>query len=153
MKLWTRSLRFYVNSQSRIRVTSEVLADADVHRLVDLRLGLLRLHEALLEVERKSFERTHGRVTSGELLQLVINHEQFAWLRMVSALVLQIDEMLDADEPVTHADVSNLIERARQLFTESEDLEFQQKYQAALEQEPEVVMAHSALMKLLRSKL
>ncbi|OLE50958.1 MAG: hypothetical protein AUI36_18870 [Cyanobacteria bacterium 13_1_40CM_2_61_4] len=134
-------------------MTSEVLADADVHRLVDLRLGLLRLHEALLEVERKSFERTHGRVTSGELLQLVINHEQFAWLRMVSALVLQIDEMLDADEPVTHADVSNLIERARQLFTESEDLEFQQKYQAALEQEPEVVMAHSALMKLLRSKL
>ena len=41
-------------------VTSEVLADADVHRLVDLRLGLLRLHETLLEMERKSFERTHA---------------------------------------------------------------------------------------------
>ena len=134
-------------------VTSEVLTDADVHRLVDLRLGLLRLHEALLEMERKSFERTHGRVNSGELLQLVINHTQFAWLRMVSALVVQIDEMLDADEPVTHADVSNLIGRARQLFTESEDREFQQKYQAALQHAPEVVMAHSALMKLLRSKI
>ncbi len=134
-------------------VTSEVLADADVHRLVDLRLGLLRLHEALLEVERKSFERTHGRVNSGELLQLVINHAQFAWLRMVSALVVQIDEMLGADEPATHADVINLITGARQLFTASDDKEFSDKYQAALQQEPEVVMAHSALMKLLRSKV
>jgi len=134
-------------------VTSEVLADADVHRLVDLRLGLLRLHEALLEMERKSFERTHGRVNSGELLQLVINHAQFAWLRMVSALVVQIDEMLGADEPATHADVINLITGARQLFTASDDKEFSDKYQAALQQEPEVVMAHSALMKLLRSKV
>src|SRR5256884_9852567 len=105
--------------------------------LRDVRHSLMHLHEALLEMERKSFERTHGRVNSGELLQLVINHTQFAWLRMVSALVVQIDEMLDADEPVTHADVSNLIGRARQLFTESEDREFQQKYQAALQHAPE----------------
>src|SRR5712692_5787414 len=133
-------------------VTSEVLADADVHRLVDLRLGLLRLHEAFLEMERKSFERTHGRVNSGELLQLVINHTQFAWLRMVSALVVQIDEMLGADEPVTDGDVNNLITGARQLFTASDNKEFSVKYQAALQQEPEIVMAHSALMKSLRSK-
>src|SRR5712692_4018521 len=98
----------------------------------DVRVRLLHLHQTLLEIERKSFERTHGRVNSGELLQLVINHAQFAWLRMVSALVVQIDEMLDADEPVTDADVINLIGGARQLFTESEDREFQQQYQAAL---------------------
>ena len=42
-------------------------------------------------------ERDFGRLTSGELLQLVINHAQFAWLRLISALVVQIDEMLDAD--------------------------------------------------------
>src|SRR5256885_7522651 len=125
-------------------VTGEVLADADVHRLVGLRLGLLRLHEALLEMERKRFERTRGRVNSGELLQLVLNHEQFAWLRMVSALVVQIGEMLDADEPVTDADVINLITGARQLFTASDNKEFSDKYQAALQQKPEVVMTHSA---------
>ena len=121
--------------------------------LHDVRVRLLHLHQTLLEIERKSFERTHGRVNSGELLQLVINHAQFAWLRMVSALVVQIDEMLGADEPATHADATNLITGARQLFTESEDQEFQQKYQAALQHAPEVVMAHSALMKLLRSKV
>ena len=121
--------------------------------LRDVRLRLLHLHRTLLEMERKSFERTYGRVNSGELLQLVINHRQFAWLRMVSALVVQIDETLDADEPITDADVINLIAGVRQLFTASENKEFSDKYQAALQQEPEVVMAHSALMKLLRSKV
>ena len=133
-------------------VTSEV-PNADVHRLVDLRVGLLRLHKALLDMERNGFERAHGSVNSGELLQLVLNHEQFAWLRMVSALVVQIDETLDADEAITDADVINLIAGVRQLFTASENKEFSDKYQAALQQEPEVVMAHSALMKLLRSKV
>ena len=121
--------------------------------LHDVRVRLLHLHQTLLEIERKSFERTHGRVNSGELLQLVINHAQFAWLRIISALVVQIDEMLSADEPATHADATNLIAAARKLFVESGDQDFQQKYQAALQQEPEVVMAHSALMKLLRSKV
>ena len=134
-------------------MTSEVLANADVHRLVDLRLGLLRLHKTLLEMQRKGFERAHGGVNSGELLQLVLNHEQFAWLRTVSALVVQIDEMLDADEPLNDADVINLITGVRQLFTTSENKEFSDKYQAALQQEPEVVLAHSELMKLLRSKI
>jgi len=127
--------------------TSEAKADSTLLR--ELRPKLLHLHQTLLDVERKNFERIHGRVNSGELLQLVISHAQFAWLRMVSALVVQIDELLDA-EPITDANVTNLIAAARQLFTEADDLEFRQKYQAALQQEPEVVMTHSALVKLLR---
>jgi len=121
--------------------------------LHDVRAGLLHLHQTLLDMERKSFETTHGRVNSGELLQLVLNHEQFAWLRIISALVVQIDEMLDADEPASAADMLDLISAARQLFAESGDQEFQQKYRTALQQEPDVVMAHSALMKLLRSRV
>ena len=118
--------------------------------LRDVRLRLLHLHQTLLEMERTGYERTHGRVNSGELLQLVINHPEFAWLRMVSALVVQIDEMLDADEPASAADMISLLAAARQFFAESEDQEFRQKYQAALQQEPDVVMAHSSLMELLR---
>jgi hypothetical protein len=128
-------------------------AASETALLREVRLKLLDLHQTLLEMERQSFERTHGRVNSGELLQLVINHEHFAWLRMISALVVQIDEMLDADEPASAADMINLIAAARQLFAESEDQKFQRKYQAALQQEPEVVMAHSALMKVLRSRI
>jgi len=35
------------------------------------------------------------------LLQLVISHEQFAWLHRLSELIIQIDELLHAGEPVT----------------------------------------------------
>jgi hypothetical protein len=121
-------------------------------KVVNLRLKLLQLHQSLLEMERTNFEKMFGRVNSGELLQLVINHAQFAWLRMVSALVVQIDEMLNADEPAAAADVQSLLTQASQLFTSSDNEEFREKYQAALQNEPDIVMAHSQVMKLLRQK-
>ena len=119
-------------------------------KIADLRFKLLQLHEYLLEMERANFEKMFGRVNSGELLQLLINHAQFAWLRMISALVVQIDEMLTADEPAAPADVHSLFMQARNLLTTSDNNEFREKYQAALQNEPDVVMAHSAVMKLLR---
>ena len=120
------------------------------HRLVDLRLALLRLHKALLEMERINFEKRFGQVNSGELLQLVLSHPQFGWLRMISALVVEIDEALNGDEPATLKDFDDLISQAHLLFTSPENQEFKTKYQAALQSEPAVVMAHSAVMQLLR---
>jgi len=120
--------------------------------IADLRLKLLHLHQSLLEMERANFEKMFGRVNSGELLQLVINHAQFAWLRMVSALVVQIDEMLNAEEPAAPADLQSLFTQGRQLFTSSDNKEFREKYQAALQNQPDIVMAHSEVMKLLRQK-
>jgi hypothetical protein len=64
--------------------SSSVLPDATLKHLRELRRRLLHLHKTLLEMERADFERFFGRVTSGELLQLVINHAQFAWLRLIS---------------------------------------------------------------------
>ena len=133
--------------------TSEsTLPDATLRHLGELRNKLLHLHKILLEMERADFERASGRLTSGELLQLVINHAQFAWLRMISALVVQIDEMLDAEEPATLNDVQNVLSQARALFSASTDEVFNEKYQAALHREPEVVMAHSEVAKLLRKE-
>ena len=131
-------------------VTSEVLADPHIHRLVDLRLDLLRLHKTLLEMERINFEKRFGRVNSGELLQLVLNDAQFAWLRMISALVVEIDEVLNGDEPATLNDFEDLISQARLLFTSPGNEEFKTKYEAALQREPAVVIAHSAVMQMLR---
>src|SRR5690349_21416436 len=122
---------------------SELLADPDLQRLVDLRLSLLRLHKALLEMERIDYEKIHGQVNSGELLQLVLNHPQFNWLRTISAYVVGIDEALDSDQPATVSDFENLIGQARSLFTAPENDEFKTRYQAALQREPGVVMAHS----------
>ena len=129
---------------------TKVLSDATRRRLRELRSRLLPLHKTLLEMERADFERDFGRLTSGELLQLVINHAQFAWLRQISALVVQIDEILDAEEPAMLDDLQNVLNQARSLFTSSADKVFREKYQAALQRNPEVVMAHSEVTKLLR---
>lgn len=60
---------------------------------------LLKLHKALLDAERANYEQDHGPVrTSGDMLQLVLGHEHFAWLRPYSQLIVRIDEWLSDDE-------------------------------------------------------
>jgi hypothetical protein len=106
----------------------------------------------LLETERIAYEQVRGRVSSGELLQLVIDDEQFAWLHRISELVVQIDEMLQSDEPVSLDDIQNLIAYVRTLLTPSEvGNTFEKKYYNALQREPGVVLAHAEVSKLLTS--
>ena len=69
-------------------------------KLVALRLALLRLHKELLDMERRDYERLHGKVNTGELFRLVIDHEQFSWLHNISEFVVRIDESLAGENPV-----------------------------------------------------
>ena len=126
------------------------LTEAARRRLTDVRRALLRLHKVLLDEERADYERVYGQVTGGELLQLVINHEQFAWLRPVSEFIVRIDETLDADEPATADDAEALLAGARVLLKPSEGGGgFGQKYFAAIQREPDVVLAPREVMRLL----
>src|SRR5436190_11068638 len=122
---------------------TDSLSKTELARIGEVRARLLHLHKALLEMERRQYEERHGRVNTGELLQLVINHTQFAWLRIISALVVEIDEVLNGEEPANSEDVEDLMSQARLLFTAPGNAEFKEKYQAALQREPAVVMAHS----------
>ena len=70
-------------------------------RLTAVRHGLLELHKALLDAERERYERTHGKVTAGKMLQLAFQDPQFAWLRSMSELIVRIDELLDNMRHVT----------------------------------------------------
>ncbi|MDZ7958434.1 MAG: hypothetical protein RMY34_11250 [Aulosira sp. DedQUE10] len=122
--------------------------------LRNLRNKFLSLHSCLLQTERIAYEQVRGRVTSAELLRLVIDDEQFAWLHRISELVVQIDEMLAADEPISLDDIQNLITHAQRLIVPSElGNAFAKKYYAALQSEPSVVMAHADLSQLLASKI
>jgi len=129
---------------------TDSLTRVEIARLGELRGRLLHLHKMLLELERQDHERRFGRVSTGELLQLVINNAQFAWLGVISALLVEIDEFINGEEPATLIDFEDLISQARSLLTSPENEEFKTKYQAALQREPSVVMAHSAVMRLLR---
>ena len=127
-------------------------SDVARQRLVDLRNSLLKLHKILLDSERASYHRLHGRVTStGEFFQLVIGDDWFAWLRRLSERVAQIDEALDADEPLTAIEAARLIDQTRQLLKPNEEGEgFAKRYFEALQQNPDVVLAHAAVKRVLR---
>ena len=125
------------------------------HQLLsDLRIKLMRLHKILLEMERITYEQVRGYVSKGELLQLVINHDQFAWLYQLSKLILQIDELLHADEPVTSEAIAAFMTDVRILLTPDElGDDFAMKYDAAFQRNPDVVLAHADVVALLASNV
>jgi hypothetical protein len=118
-------------------------------KLVQLRLTLLGLHKELLDMERRDYERLHGKVNTGELFRLVIDHEQFAWLHNISEFVVRIDESLASENQVTAEDTHNAIVLARKMFAPSEAGDaFQKRYFDAIQREPAVVMKHAEFAKL-----
>jgi len=121
------------------------------HRsLVDLRKALLQLHKVLLEIERIAYEQVHGRVSAGELLKLLIEHRQFAWLHAVSEIVVRIDEMLDGEEEATDEQIRLILSEARGLLAPAEDgTGFAGKYYLALQRDPSAVLAHRAVREVL----
>src|SRR6187431_2565513 len=96
---------------------NERASDTTRDNLKVLRLGLLRLHKALLDLERRDYERARGRIgNSYEFLQLVLKDPWFDWLHRLSELIVQIDETLDnrdPDQPTTEEDAKELLGRAK----------------------------------------
>jgi hypothetical protein len=120
--------------------------------LDNLSRSLLRLHKALLDSERVSYERVHGRIPSnGAFLQLVLGDAWFAWLRPLSQLMAKFDELCEEDEDSSNPQIAELMASARTLLTPSEAGEgFPRHYYDALQREPDVVLAHAATRALLR---
>jgi hypothetical protein len=133
----------------------EPVTEAPRERLVALRQGLLLLHKALVNAERVAYERANGRVaSSGALLQLVIHDPWFAWLRPVSELVVRVDEWLDGDELPPPQDVEAFLTEVRTLLTPAdlelgEGIGFGTAYFDLLQRDPDVVLAHAAVSRLL----
>ncbi|GAB1541316.1 hypothetical protein NUACC21_39870 [Scytonema sp. NUACC21] len=132
---------------------TDQLLQSTLQRLSALRNKLLHLHKILLDTERITYEQVRGRVSRGELLQLLISHEQFAWLRQISMLVVEIDEALQGDEPLSLNDAESLIDSVRTLLTPSEDGDtFGRKYYDALQREPAAALANAEITQILAQK-
>lgn len=120
--------------------------------LAGLRPALLELHKTLLDWERAAYEREHGRQTSGEMLRLLLEHPQFEWLRAISALVVRIDEELEADASPP-AEFLALVDAVRATIGHRDLLStFGQRYESALQESPDAVFAHRRVMSLLADK-
>lgn len=125
--------------------------DASHQRLTDLRNGLLRVHKTLLDSEQATYEHDVAKIMSrGQLLGLVMDDPWFAYLHELSRLVVQIDERLDAEEPATPSEATRFVQQARALLTPAEQGQgFEKRYFEALQRDPDVVLAHGAMVRLL----
>ena len=114
-------------------------------QLDEAHAGMLRVHKALLDHERVRYERERGRIGGpGEFLQIVINDPWFAWLRPVSELIVRIDEFSATKGEVDPLEGEALLGQARELLVpvEAGGNEFQREYHRAVQESPEVSLAH-----------
>ena len=125
--------------------------DATRQPLVGLRDKLLDLHKAIIESERERYEQTVGPIKSpNHFLQLLTQDPWFAWLHPLSQLIVSIDEVLDEKEPLTDAIADALRGQTRSLLVAAENAEgFSGHYFVALQHDPNVVMTHAAVVKLI----
>jgi hypothetical protein len=129
-------------------------ADGPRGRLQALRQSVLALHKTLIDSERQSYEQAFGTIQSqNRFLQLLIQDPWFVWLHPLSELVVVMDELLDAKEPVTAEQVKRMMDQTRALLKASEEGEgFARGYFEALQRDPDVVLAHAEVARQLNPK-
>ena len=67
----------------------------NAEKLKNARNILLKLHKSMLDLERDMHEGIHGKLNATEFLNLLMEDEDFAWLRKFSMLIVEIDEMFE----------------------------------------------------------
>jgi hypothetical protein len=101
------------------------------------RTALLALHQALLADARATHEREHGRTSNAAFLQLAAHDPRFAWLGVLSALIVRLD--LSATEPAGKAE--HVLDDAAVLLRCAGGGEFAANYVTAIQASPEVAVA------------
>jgi len=126
-------------------------APLTARELHQLSKELLRLHRALLDGERLAYERRHGPIASnGQYLQLVLGHPEFAWLRHLSRLMAELDDLTANGSSPTADAIGTLLAALRTLLTPVEgDEAFGGRYYEALQRDADVVLAHGTVSSLL----
>jgi hypothetical protein len=105
--------------------------------------ALREAHQSLVEQVRRDWERTHGRVAGPRaLLELLLEEPFFAWLRPISRVMVEIDDLLEAEAPVDSIRIAGLRERLEALVTSPQYLDL-------LQRSPAAVMAHAGLRRAL----
>jgi hypothetical protein len=116
--------------------------------LRELSQQLLPLHRALIESARADYAAMVAPVNGpNHLLQLLGEDPHFAWLKPVTSLIVDIDEMARVD--FTPADFAAIVRRVEQSFGIAPDADFASRYIPVLQRDVDVAIAHAALRQAL----
>lgn len=121
----------------------------NAHPLPTLRNQLLALHKLLMNAERAAYEKEGNVIKSPmHFLQLLTEHERFAWLRQLSQLVVTMDEAMEEKPPITTERMDALVAEAKHLLTGStEPGSFASRYAEIRQHQAPIAAAHTELQK------
>jgi hypothetical protein len=111
---------------------------------------LLSLHKTLIDFERTTFERVNGQMNAAQFLNVLLEDENFAWLRKFSMLIVEIDEMFDLNDGISNEMIRlNLSKISELVSMEGPDEFFRAKYRHALQNDSDAAGDHAKLQGLL----
>jgi hypothetical protein len=110
--------------------------------LRELSKALIPLHRNLIEAAKQEYVFAHAPVTPTQLLRLLSDDPFFAWLKPVTALIVDIDEMARVD--FESADAARIAERVEELFNGNSS-DFAPQYVPILQRDVDVAMEHAAV--------
>jgi hypothetical protein len=119
----------------------------------DVRHPLLDLHRALIDSERREYERPRGRLADGEFLAALLEDPDLAWLRPLTGVVGRLDALLEEGSPESARELEACMAQVRLLLKpDPAGPEFQRKYAEALQRSPDAVVDHGRTMLALKGK-
>lgn len=111
---------------------------------------LLKLHKVMMDSERELHEGIHGPLSATQFLTVLLEDEDFAWLRKFSMLIVEIDEMFAQREgyseemvQANHVKVQELVEMR------DPDEYFRAKYEYSLRSSAAAAALQSQLQELI----
>ena len=133
-----------VTADNRYRESYD-LRMTETEKLRYARNLLLTLHKSLIDLERAGYENVHGKLNAGQFLNVLLEDENFAWLRKFSMLIVEIDEMFDLKDGISNEMVSTNLKKITELISmQDEDQSFRSKYRNALQADPEIAGTSAA---------
>jgi hypothetical protein len=120
--------------------------------LILLSRALLTIHRSLLHDQKEVYEEEHNKkLTPHEFLDLSMTKLEFQWLKVLSGLIVTIDEAVDSKEPM---DLSGLhtqsVAKLRALFLDqTQEKEFKSRIIQALQRNSHIWMEIAELRKQL----
>jgi hypothetical protein len=137
-----------VNDQTRNDGIAQAMAAA---RLRAWRTSLLALHKTLVDSELARYAAAHGPVNGPHhALRLLSDDPWFQWLRPMLVLVVQMDERLADERPITTDELGVFREETRSVLQPPAGTPFGREYQRSLQELPAAVVEHGRLRELLK---
>jgi hypothetical protein len=116
--------------------------------LRDLWNHLLPLHRLLIDTARDEYTSKIGPLGGPtHVLQLLNDDPFFAWLKPMTGLIVEIDEISRID--FDRAKLDDIVGRVRAMFAAQADSAFTSRYLPLLQRDVDAAIAHAAIRQIL----